>query len=326
MPDRRVILVVYPGCQALDVSGPHEVLAGANELLDAQGRADPRYRLLIAAAAAGPVRTESGLTIVADQPLAGVRGPIDTLLVVGGGGVYALEDDGEVVAGVRRLAGSARRVASVCTGSFALAAAGLLDGRTVCTHWARSDRLAREHPALDVDPDALYRRDGKFWTSAGVTAGIDLALALVEDDCGAEAAQTVARWLVMYLRRPGGQSQFAAPLWHAPSEVAAVRRAQELVLTDPGADHSVPSLAASVGMSVRNFTRVFARELGTTPARYVERVRVEAACRTLETTDLTVDVVARRGGFGTAETMRRSFLRALGVPPTDYRRRFTLAG
>jgi transcriptional regulator GlxA family with amidase domain len=326
VPDRRVVFVVYPGCQALDLTGPHEVLAGANELLDARDRADPRYSLTIAAAEQGPVRTESGLAVVADRAMSSVRGPIDTLLVVGGGGVYALDPDGEVLAGVRRLAVPARRVASVCTGAFALAAAGLLDERTVCTHWARSERLAREHPAVDVDRDSLHRRDGKFWTSAGVTAGIDLALALVEEDCGADVAQTVARWLVMYLRRPGGQSQFAAPLWHPPSEVAAVRRAQELVLTDPGADHSVTTLAAAVGMSVRNFTRVFTRELRATPARYVERVRVEAACRTLETTDLTVDVVAHRGGFGTAETMRRSFLRTLGVPPTDYRRRFTLAG
>jgi transcriptional regulator GlxA family with amidase domain len=159
-----------------------------------------------------------------------------------------------------------------------------------------------------------------------VTAGVDLALALVEDDCGAEVAQTVARWMVMFLRRPGGQSQFAAALWQPASELDAIRAAQDAVLADPGADHSVPALAAGAGMSLRNFTRVFSRELGTTPARYVERVRVEAACRMLETTALTVDVVARRCGFGTAETLRRSFLRTLGIPPTDYRRRFALAG
>jgi transcriptional regulator GlxA family with amidase domain len=326
VPERKVAILVFPGCQALDLTGPYEVFAGANQVLDGRHRADPRYRLLVAALEPGPVRTQSGLTVVAEHALSSVRLPVDTLLIAGGDGVHDARRQPVLLAQVRRLATGARRVASVCTGSFVLASAGLLDGRTACTHWASARRLAREFPSVAVEPDALYRRDQDVWTSAGVTAGIDLALALVEDDCGAEVAQTVARWLVMFLRRPGGQSQFAAALWQPASELDAIRAAQDAVLADPGGDHSVPALAAGVGMSLRNFTRVFTRELGTTPARYVERVRVEAACRLLETTGLTVDVVARRGGFGTAETMRRTFLRTLGIPPTDYRRRFALAG
>jgi transcriptional regulator GlxA family with amidase domain len=326
MPERRIAIVVFPGCQALDLTGPHEVFAGANQVLRGRHRDDPRYQLLVTALEPGPVRSESGLAVVADHALAAVRPPLDTLLVVGGDGVHDARRDPELVTQVVRLSAGSRRVASVCTGSFVLAAAGLLDGREACTHWARARRLAREFPRVRVDPESLYRRDGAVWTSAGVTAGVDLALALVEDDCGAEVAQTVARWMVMFLRRPGGQSQFAAALWHPASELDAIRAAQDAVLAHPGADHSVPALAAGAGMSLRNFTRVFTRDLGTTPARYVERVRVEAACRLLETTDLTVDVVARRCGLRTAETLRRSFLRTLGVPPTDYRRRFALAG
>ena len=326
MPERRIAIAVFPGCQALDLTGPHEVFAGANQVLQGRHRGDPRYQLLVAALEAGPVRSESGLGVVADHALSDLQTPLDTLLVVGGDGVHAARRDPAIVAQVVRLAAGSRRVASVCTGSFVLAAAGLLDGRNACTHWARARRLAREFPRVTVDPESLYRRDGMVWTSAGVTAGVDLALALVEDDCGADVAQTVARWMVMFLRRPGGQSQFATALWQPASELDAIRAAQDAVLADPGADHSVPALAAGVGMSLRNFTRVFTRELGTTPARYVERVRVDAACRLLETTALTVDVVARRCGFGTAETLRRSFLRTLGIPPTDYRRRFALAG
>ena len=283
MPERRIAIVLFPGCQALDLTGPHEVFAGANQVLRGRHRGDPRYELLVTALEPGPVRSESGLGVVADHALADLRPPLDTLLVVGGDGVHDARRDPELVAHVVRLAAGSRRVASVCTGSFVLAAAGLLDGREACTHWARAHRLAREFPLVTVDPESLYRRDGAVWTSAGVTAGVDLALALVEDDCGAEVAQTVARWMVMFLRRPGGQSQFAAALWQPASEVDAIRAAQDAILADPGADHSVPALAAGAGMSLRNFTRVFARELGTTPARYVERVRVEAACRLLET-------------------------------------------
>jgi transcriptional regulator GlxA family with amidase domain len=213
-------------------------------------------------------------------------------------------------------------VATVCTGAFLAAEAGLLDGRRVTTHWASADQLAADFPLLRVDPDPIYVQDGKFWTSAGVTAGIDLALALVQDDLGVEVAQTVARWLVMFLHRPGGQTQFASPVWVPRAERSTVRAVQTLVEAAPGGDHRLPTLAAAAAMSVRHFTRVFAAEVGETPGRFVERVRLEMARRDLETTNDTLDVIAAHCGLGTAETLRRVFHRRLGVAPDSYRRRF----
>jgi transcriptional regulator GlxA family with amidase domain len=213
-------------------------------------------------------------------------------------------------------------VAAVCTGTFLAAEAGLLDGRRVTTHWASAEQLAAAFPALEVDPDPIYIRDGKFWTSAGVTAGIDLALALVADDLGVDVAQTVARWLVMFLHRPGGQTQFASPVWVPRAERSTVRAVQTLVEVAPGGDHRLPVLAAAAAMSVRHFARVFTAEVGETPGRFVEHVRLEAARRDLETTNDTLDVIATRNGFGTAETLRRVFQRRLNVAPDSYRRRF----
>jgi transcriptional regulator GlxA family with amidase domain len=195
----------------------------------------------------------------------------------------------------------------------------------VTTHWARAEQLAEAHPLAEVDPEPIYVRDGDLWTSAGVTAGIDLALALVEVDHGPELAQTIARWLVMFLRRPGGQSQFAVPVWADAAPAGPVRRAQDLVHAEPGADWTVTTLADRVGMSPRHFSRSFTDQVGEPPGHYVTTVRVEAARRLLEQEpDTTTAVVARRCGFGTAETLRRAFLRRLGVPPEQYRRRFTL--
>jgi transcriptional regulator GlxA family with amidase domain len=205
-----------------------------------------------------------------------------------------------------------------------LAKIGVLDGKTATTHWARAERLAAEYPNIDVQPDPIFVRTGKVWTSAGVTAGMDLSLAMVEDDHGSEIAQTVARWLVMYMRRPGGQSQFATPVWSPPAQRPAVRAAQDLIHTEPESDLRVPVLAARVGMSARNFSREFTRQVGMAPGQYVEQVRLETARRLLESEPITVPVAARRAGFGSAETMRQAFLRHLGVPPDDYRRRFAL--
>ena len=207
-------------------------------------------------------------------------------------------------------------------GGVPAAEAGLLDGRRVTTHWAQADRLAAEFPALRVDPDPIYIRDGKYWTSAGVTAGIDLALAMVENDLGAEVAQTVARWLVMFLHRPGGQTQFASPVWVPGPQRSTVRAVQSMVESEPDGDHRVPVLAQAASMSVRHFTRVFTDEVGETPGRFVERVRTEVARRELETTNDTLDLIAARCGFGTAETLRRTFKRRLDVAPDSYRRRF----
>ena len=318
----RIVIACFPGIQPLDVAGPHEAFAGANELLDHLGSHATRYQLMVGAMTPGPVTGESGLTLMAPHPLP-VDGPIGTVLVPGGNGVFEAAADQETVAAIRRMARRADRIATVCSGTFLLAATGVLNGRRVATHWSRAKRLADEYPDLDVDADAIYVNDGNIWTSAGVTAGIDLALALVEVDHGAEVAQTVARHLVMFLRRPGGQSQFAAPVWDRPTDKPAVRAAQDLVNANPGADLRVGSLAAAINMSERHFTRVFAAEMGEPPAKYVERVRVETARRQLEERGATVAAVASKCGFGTAETMRRSFLRRVGVAPDDYRRRFT---
>jgi transcriptional regulator GlxA family with amidase domain len=206
-----------------------------------------------------------------------------------------------------------------------LAEVGVLDGKPATTHWARANRLAAEYPAVDVQPDPIFIRTGKVWTSAGVTAGMDLALAMVDDDHGSEIAQSVARWLVMYMRRPGGQSQFATPVWSPPAQRPAVRAAQDLIHAQPEADLRVPVLAGLVGMSPRHFSREFSRQVGMTPGQYVEQVRLETARRLLESEPVTVPVAARRSGFGSAETMRQAFVRRLGIPPDDYRRRFALA-
>ena len=318
----RIVIACFPGAQPLDVVGPHEVFAGANDVLDHRTSAAARYELLLCATNPGPLTSESGLSFVAPHTIP-TRGPIGTLLIPGGNGVYAASRDDATVAAVRRAGRRATRVATVCSGTFLGAAAGLLDGCRVTTHWARAPRLRTEYPALNVDADPIFINDGKVWTSAGVTAGIDLALALVENDHGVDVAQTVARHLVMFLRRPGGQSQFAAPVWDRPADRQAVRAAQDLVNANPAADLRVGSLAAAINMSERHFTRVFAAEVGEPPAKYVERVRVETARRCLEERGATVAAVASRCGFGTPETMRRSFLRRIGVAPDDYRRRFT---
>ncbi len=333
--------VVYPGVQPLDVVGPHEVFGTANRVADGLGRPGLRYRTRLVTAPdpgttgdGGPVTitTESGLDLVA-QPVTGAEdrsagddpGPGPTTLVVpGGDGVRDAARHGPTVDLVARSGRAAERVASVCTGAFLAAAAGLLDGRRVATHWAWARQLATAHPEVSVDADAIHRCDDGVWSSAGVTAGIDLALAIVEQDLDPEVAQVVARWLVVYLRRPGGQSQFAAPIWEPASPLDPIRRAQELIHSEPGAELSVAAVAAQVGLSTRHLTRLFTAELGETPARFVERVRVDRARHRLETSSADLATIARSCGFGTAETLRRAFHRRLGIGPDEYRRRFAL--
>lgn len=317
---RRVLVVVFPGLQGLDLMGPLEVFADANDEL---GR--PVYDITIAAITAGVVPTAAGLGIVADTALADVTGPVDTLLVVGGDGTREAIADRALVQHVRALAGDARRVTSVCSGAFVLAVAGLLDGRRATTHWRVCDLLAETFPAIAVDPDPIYVKDGNVYTSAGVTAGMDLALALVEEDHGRDVALAIARRLVLFLRRPANQSQFSAQLGAQMAERDGLRDAQRHVAEHPERDCSVSALARIAHMSERNFTRCFTAEVGLTPARYVERIRVETARRLLEETDEGVEVVAAACGFGTAETMRRTFLRVVRTSPTEYRRRFRAA-
>lgn len=314
---------MFPGAQILDVSGPLEVFSTAcREIAEAGGETEP-YTIEVVASEAGAVRTSSGIALVAagtgDCP---TDEEIDTLIVAGGDGTAAALRDLELIAWLRRTSSRARRIASVCSGAFLLAEAGLLDGKRATTHWKSCDLLARLYPKVTVEPDPIFVRDGSTYTSAGVCAGMDLALALVEEDLGRELALAVARRLVIFLKRPGGQSQFSAQLEGQLSERTPLRELQTYALENPAADLTVEALASRTGMSPRNFARVFARDIGTTPARWVERARVESARRRLEESDACVDEVAARCGFGTAETMRRAFVRNLRVNPTDYRGRF----
>ncbi|HJR26021.1 MAG TPA: DJ-1/PfpI family protein [Acidimicrobiales bacterium] len=320
MDERVVVFVAYAGLQGLDLVGPVEVFAGVDREIGRRG-----YRLVIAATTPGPIETSSGLGVVADTALADVRGPVDTLVVVGGDGTAAAVFDDDLVGHVRRLARRARRVTSVCSGAFVLAQAGLLDGRRATTHWSACDLLARSFPEVEVEADPIYVRDGNVYTSAGVTAGMDLALALVEDDHGRDVALAIARRLVLFLRRPANQSQFSAQLAAQMAERDGLRDAQRHVLDHPDRDCSVAALARVALMSERHFARCFTEEVGVTPARYVERVRVETARRLLEDTDQGVEAVAAAAGFGTAETMRRTFLRVVRTSPSEYRSRFRAA-
>ena len=308
---RRVVFVAYPRITALDLVGPHEVLGAAGA-----------YELVVAATEPGPVRTTRGPLLHADRALSSLRGAIDTLIVVGGEGAIAAASDAALVRNVRRLAARSRRVASVCTGTFVLAAAGQLAGKRATTHWAACSRLAQEYPDIDVDPEPIFVRDGNVWTSAGVTAGMDLALALVADDLGRDVALRVARRLAMYVQRPGGQAQFSAQLDAQTPSSDPLRDLLAYIGEHPDHEHTVDRLAARVAMSPRNFARVFRRDTGLTPAAYVEGVRVEHARRLLETTSLPVDEVACVSGFGTPETLRRAFARRVGAAPSDYRDRF----
>jgi len=320
---RRVLIVAFPGIQALDVVGPLEVFVGARQVVDSERPgAAPAYEVTVVSSHGEPVMSESGL-LLGTSPLPDPNGPApDTLIVAGGRGVQRACTEQPLVDWLRAVAPRAGRLGTVCSGTFLAAEAGLLDGRTVTTHWARADELADRFPAVRVDADPIFIRAGRVWTSAGVTAGIDMALAMVEDDLGTEVAQTVARWLVMFLRRPGGQTQFAAPVWMPRAERSSVRRVQQSIEDEPAADHRIAVLAARAAMSPRHFSRVFTDEVGESPGHYVERVRLEAARRRLEDTAETVAVIAGGCGFGTAETMRRSFVRRLGVAPDHYRRRF----
>lgn len=317
---RTVLIVGFTGVQALDVVGPFEVFTGASLVVSAQG--EDGYAVRVVSVGATPVGTGTGLTLMADV-LPGPDAPVDTVVLPGGWGAEQARADRALIDWIEAVAPRARRVVSVCNGAVLAAQAGLLDGCVATTHWAYAARLAAEFPSVTVDPDPIFVRSSeKVWTAAGVTAGIDLALALVEDDHGTETAQTVARHLVMYLRRPGGQTQFAAPVWMPRARRTPIRDVQEAVEAEPGGAHSIAELARRAAMSPRHFTRVFTDEVGEAPGAYVERVRTEAARRQLEETDDTVTVIAARCGFGTAETLRRNFVRRLGVSPDQYRRTF----
>jgi len=315
-----VVLVAFDGLQLLDLAGPVEVLRTATRL-----GADPPYETVVATPDGHPVRSESGIQIGADtalDELARGSAPLDTLVVVGGHGSRRLRHDDRFLADVAAVGDRARRVTAVCTGSWLLAAAGLLDGHAATTHWASAEALADHFPTVGVEPDRIYVQDRDRWTSAGVTAGIDLFLAIVDADHGAELAHEVAGWLVVFARRPGGQSQFSAQLRAQPSSEPAIAALQRWLPDHLADDLGVEALARQCGMSPRTFARAFGRETGTTPAVFVEELRVEAAQRLLETTDLTVAAIAGRVGLHHAETLHRAFRRRLGTTPDRYRQHF----
>jgi transcriptional regulator GlxA family with amidase domain len=327
MPDlvnrRSIVIVVYPGVQSLDVTGPLEVFAGAQQLIEATAPSERGYDVRVLSRDGQPVQSSSALGLIAHGGLTRQATPIDTVIVAGGAGHVQACEDHALLDWVAGASSRARRTASVCTGAFVLARAGLLDGRRATTHWASAARLQRLYPRVIVDPEPIFVRDGALWTSAGVTAGMDLALALVEEDLGSDAALTIARHLVLFLRRPGNQSQFSATLAAQQAEREPLREIQRAVLEDIAGDHRVEAMATRAHMSPRHFARAFRAETGVTPARHVERVRVEAARRQLEDTSEPIAAIAASCGFGTAETMRRVFLRTLHVGPAEYRRRFT---
>jgi transcriptional regulator GlxA family with amidase domain len=315
---RSVVIVAFDDVQSLDLVGPLEVFSAASEVLARTGDRQRGYAVRVVTPGGDPIRSTSGLQIVPDGPLGAQR--VDTLVIAGGAGIDEAVKDEQVVADVAALAKRARRVTSVCSGAFMLAEAGLLDGRRVTTHWARCTELAARYPAIDVDPDPIYIRDGELWTSAGVTAGMDLALALVEEDLGREVALTVARWLVLFLKRPGSQAQFSAQLAGQLADRDEMRDLQRWIVDHPDEDLRVGALAARAAMSPRHFARTFHDATGQTPARFVERVRLETARRRLAESKEPVESVARTCGFGTSETMRRTFTRVLGTTPAEYRR------
>ena len=313
MAQRTVLFVLFDGVQSLDLTGPLEVFAGAEK------HHPGTYNLRTASLDGSPVRTSSGLTVVPDASLAEVSEP-HTLLVPGGEGTRGPQPD--LVAWLREHGPRAERLVSVCTGAILLAAAGLLDGRRATTHWAYCDKLARDHPAVEVDPDPIYVRDGAVATSAGVTSGIDLALALVEEDLGRDVALGIARHLVVFLRRPGNQAQFSAQLAAQTARREPLRDVQRWITEHPDADLSVETLAARASLSPRHFARAFQTETGMTPGKYVDRVRLEHARRLLEDTSDGVEEISRASGYGTPEAMRRAFVKTLGTAPVEYRRRF----
>ncbi|MEW5629299.1 DJ-1/PfpI family protein [Streptomyces hydrogenans] len=322
---RRIVIAVFDGVESLDVTGPAQVFSTASRLLAGSGRG---YAVELASAGPAPVECAGGVRLLADRTFADSDGEgVDTLVVPGGlgirpDGVEAVVDP-DVLAWVERVAPRVRRVVSVCAGAHTLAAAGLLDGRRATTHWATAEALAERYPDVTVDADAVYVRADPVWTGAGVSAGIDMSLALVADDHGRRLALSTAKWMVMYLQRPGDQSQFSTPLKRqstARTDIAELLAWIDAHLAEP---LTVPALAARMGLGERQFARVFVRETGSTPAAYLDAQRVQAARRLLQESDLTLAAIGTRCGFGSVHSFHRAFKRHTSVTPQTYRRHFT---
>lgn len=315
---KTVVLLALPGVQLLDVSGPLDVFAEANVQAN-----QAAYKLLVAAAWPGPITSSSGVRLMPDRIIdRDIDESIDTLLIAGCPNAAETSLNGFVASWLKRRAPRARRFGSVCSGAFFLAEAGLLDGRRVTTHWAVAEQLAARYPSVKVEPDAIQISDGKLRTAAGVTAGLDLALALVEEDLGRSIAMKVASQLVMFFKRPGGQMQYSRKGEAVPAGRAALQELQRWVAANPALDHSVASLASRMELSSRHFARLFRNEVGATPAAWVEEARVSAARSLLETGAEAPKQVASHCGFGDADILRRAFVRHVGVTPAEYRKRF----
>jgi len=323
---RQVAMVCFPNAQIIDVTGPLSVFATASDMLHRSDGAPAAYSLTVLANSDAPIATSCGLQIVPDHLVHEVDlTAIDTLIVAGGHGVRDAVQDMALIAWLQDAAVHARRLASVCTGAFLLAKAGLLDGRRATTHWRHCDALAEAYPQINLEPDAIHVKDGNIYSSAGVTAGMDLALALVEEDYDRSLALAVARDKVMFLKRPGGQSQFSTALAAQSDEEGAFGKLQQWILKNLGTELSVPTLANRVAMSPRNFARVFAQRVSMTPAKFVEGARLEASRQQLEDTANPIKYIARECGFGNAERLRKAFQRRFRITPQDYRRRFHLS-
>jgi transcriptional regulator GlxA family with amidase domain len=323
---RTIVLLGFEGCAALDITGPHEVFALSSHL--APSDTPPPYQLVLLAEHAGPFRAALGLRLIADASWHDFRGTADTLLVAGGPDMSPVTGNRKLLAWLRGMSNRTRRIGSICTGAFALAEAGLLDNRRATTHWMDVDRLSKAYPRVNVDPDAIYVRDGQVFTSAGITAGMDLALALVEEDLGRDPALAVARLLVMYLKRPGGQSQFSTSLQAQATEGQRLAPLLSWLTTHYREPITVTAMAEQAAMSDRTFARVFLAETGDTPAYFLEKLRLEHAIRLLETTGISLDMAARDCGFTGREQLRRAFQRHRGITPQEYQQRFrtTVAG
>lgn len=322
-----IVFLAAPDTQIVDVTGPFQVFVRASELyVREHPRAMRPYSVLLASTnASRMIRTNCGLSLKGHGSFRSIRGPIDTLLVAGGSGLDEAARSKELLRWLRFNARRARRFGSICTGAFLLAAAGLLDGKKATTHWKWAADLAARCKTAQIDPDPIFIRDGNMYTTAGITAGMDLALALVEEDLGAPLAVRVAREMVLYLRRPGSQSQFSAALSLQASDRRPIAELQAWILENVSRDLTVELLAKRCGMSPRNFARVFRLETGLTPYKFVERVRIEAVRRRLEESRAGLDGIAADCGFASADSLRRSFVRVLHVSPGDYRARFSRA-
>ncbi len=320
---RHIGMLAFTDCEILDVCGPLDIFHWTNVMLQHLGKtSQPVYSFEILGEQAGPVKTMSGMKIMADRVFSEAGEDFDTLIVAGGANAMAARENREMIEWIRRTSMKVRRVASICTGAFLLAECGMLDGHRATTHWLFCDRLAQEYPHVQVEPDRIFIRENAIYTSGGITAGIDLALALVEEDWGSEIANSVARVLLVFFRRPGGQSQFSSFIPAEAKTRMDVRELQGWIIDHPAEDLSVEALAQRLAMSPRNFARVFLKEVGVTPASFVEQVRLNVARSKIEQTKLPLKIISAQSGFGSDERMRLAFMRHLKVSPLAYRERF----